>query len=56
MLGTKDAMATVAVRDLAAAKKFYEQTLGLKRAAGAPMPEPPVYQAGKFRLDRKSVV
>ena len=49
MLGTKDAMATVAVRDLDAAKKFYEQTLGLKRVAGAPA-EAPVYQAGKLRL------
>jgi len=28
MLANKDAMATVAVRDLAAAKKFYQQTLG----------------------------
>src|ERR1044071_1270676 len=28
MLADKDAMATVAVRDLAAAKKFYQQTLG----------------------------
>jgi catechol 2,3-dioxygenase-like lactoylglutathione lyase family enzyme len=30
MLGGKEAMATVAVRDLKAAKKFYEGTLGLK--------------------------
>jgi len=49
MIGSKDAMATVAVRNLPAARKLYEQTLGLQRAAGAP-PEPPVYQAGKFRL------
>ena len=30
MLGAKEAMATVAVRDLQKAKKFYEGTLGLK--------------------------
>ena len=30
MLGAKEAMATVAVRDLNAAKRFYEGTLGLK--------------------------
>src|SRR5207248_6202788 len=49
MLATKDGVATVAVRNLNAAKKFYEGTLGLKRA-DSPEPEPPVYQAGKFRL------
>jgi catechol 2,3-dioxygenase-like lactoylglutathione lyase family enzyme len=30
MLGGKEVMATVAVRDIAAAKKFYEGALGLK--------------------------
>src|SRR5688572_7832339 len=30
MLGNKEAIATLAVKDLAAAKKFYEGTLGLK--------------------------
>jgi catechol 2,3-dioxygenase-like lactoylglutathione lyase family enzyme len=30
MLGEKDVIATVAVKDLAAARKFYEGTLGLK--------------------------
>ena len=49
MLANKDAIATVAVSDLPTARKFYEETLGLQRAAGTP-PEPPVYQAGKFRL------
>ena len=34
MLGDKDAMATVAVRDLKRAKKFYEDILGLKPAGG----------------------
>ena len=31
MLGDSDAMATIAVKDLARARKFYEETLGLKR-------------------------
>ena len=30
MLGDKEAVATIAVKDLAAARKFYESTLGLK--------------------------
>jgi catechol 2,3-dioxygenase-like lactoylglutathione lyase family enzyme len=30
MLGDKDVIATVAVKDLGAARKFYEKTLGLK--------------------------
>jgi catechol 2,3-dioxygenase-like lactoylglutathione lyase family enzyme len=33
MLGDRDAIATVAVRDLAAASRFYEDTLGLVRVA-----------------------
>src|SRR2546430_948784 len=33
MLGDRDSMATVAVRDMAAAHKFYEGTLGLTRVA-----------------------
>jgi catechol 2,3-dioxygenase-like lactoylglutathione lyase family enzyme len=49
MLANKDAIATVAVSNLPAATKFYEGTLGLQRAPGT-QPEPPVYQAGKFRL------
>jgi catechol 2,3-dioxygenase-like lactoylglutathione lyase family enzyme len=32
MLGNKDVVATIAVKDLQAASKFYEGTLGLKRA------------------------
>jgi catechol 2,3-dioxygenase-like lactoylglutathione lyase family enzyme len=34
MLGTKDAVATVAVKDVAAARRFYEGTLGLKPTGG----------------------
>ena len=32
MLADKDAMATIAVRDMAVARKFYEQTLGFSPA------------------------
>ena len=45
MLADKDAVATVAVKDLKAAKKFYGDTLGLK---GTPVPEAEVlnYKSG----------
>ena len=45
MLADKDAVATVAVKDLKAAKKFYGDTLGLK---SVPVPEPEVlnYKSG----------
>ena len=45
MLADKDAVATVAVKDLKAAKKFYGETLGLKLT---PVPEPEVlnYKSG----------
>ena len=49
MLGNKDAMATIAVRDLNAAKKFYEDTLGLE-LTGAQEPEALTYQTGSSRL------
>ncbi len=49
MLGGKDAMATIAVRDVKAARKFYEGTLGLK-LVGDDMPEAPVYQSGESRV------
>jgi catechol 2,3-dioxygenase-like lactoylglutathione lyase family enzyme len=49
MLGSKDAMATIAVKDLGVASRFYEDTLGLKRAStegdGAI-----VYKSGKSTL------
>lgn len=49
MLGSKDAMATIAVKNLEAASRFYEGTLGLKRAttegSGAI-----VYQSGKSTI------
>jgi catechol 2,3-dioxygenase-like lactoylglutathione lyase family enzyme len=36
MLSDKSAMATIAVKDMAAAKKFYEETLGLKAENESP--------------------
>jgi catechol 2,3-dioxygenase-like lactoylglutathione lyase family enzyme len=49
MLGGKDAAATIAVRDLNAAKKFYEGTLGLKRV-DAQEPEAVTYQSGSSQI------
>jgi catechol 2,3-dioxygenase-like lactoylglutathione lyase family enzyme len=45
MLGSKDAMATIAVRDIAAARTFYEGTLGLERV-GPEQSGLAAYQAG----------
>jgi catechol 2,3-dioxygenase-like lactoylglutathione lyase family enzyme len=50
MLGKYDAIATVAVKNLAAAKKFYEGTLGLKQI-DAEGDEVVVYQNGDSRLN-----
>jgi catechol 2,3-dioxygenase-like lactoylglutathione lyase family enzyme len=49
MLGTKDAIATVAVRDLDAARKFYEGVVGLQPT---PQQEPGAiaYQTGSSTL------
>jgi catechol 2,3-dioxygenase-like lactoylglutathione lyase family enzyme len=49
MLGDKDVIATVAVKDLAAARRFYEGTLGLKvvHAEGG---EALTFQSGKSSL------
>jgi catechol 2,3-dioxygenase-like lactoylglutathione lyase family enzyme len=49
MLGAKEAMATVAVKDLNKAKKFYEGTLGLK-LTDAQEEEALTYQAGPTKL------
>jgi catechol 2,3-dioxygenase-like lactoylglutathione lyase family enzyme len=49
MLGGKEIMATVAVRDLPAARKFYEGTLGL-RQTDAQEQEAVTYQAGGTKL------
>jgi catechol 2,3-dioxygenase-like lactoylglutathione lyase family enzyme len=49
MLAEKDAMATVAVKDLAAARKFYEGVLGL-RPVGGDQREAVTYKTGASRL------
>jgi catechol 2,3-dioxygenase-like lactoylglutathione lyase family enzyme len=49
MLADKEVMATVAVRDLNAAKRFYEGRLGLK-LTDAQEPEALTYQAGGSKI------
>jgi catechol 2,3-dioxygenase-like lactoylglutathione lyase family enzyme len=49
MLRDKDAIATIAVSDLAAAEKFYEEKLGFKRV-GPQEPGTHIYQSGKTTL------
>jgi catechol 2,3-dioxygenase-like lactoylglutathione lyase family enzyme len=49
MLQNKEAQATVAVRDVDAARKFYEGPLGLKKAE-EPEEDVLVYDTGKTRL------
>jgi catechol 2,3-dioxygenase-like lactoylglutathione lyase family enzyme len=49
MLGGKDAAATVPVRDIKAAKKFYEGTLGLK-LVDAQEPEALTYKSGSSKI------
>ena len=46
MLGDKDAAATIAVKDMAAAKKFYEGVLGLSKV-GSDDPSGTMYKTGK---------
>ena len=50
MLGKQDAVATVAVKNLTAAKKFYEGALGLK-PIDAEGDEVVVYESGSSRLN-----
>jgi len=49
MLAAKEAMATIAVKDLAKAKKFYGDTLGLKQS-GEEMDEVATYNSGKSTI------
>jgi catechol 2,3-dioxygenase-like lactoylglutathione lyase family enzyme len=49
MLGNKEAVATIAVKDLAAARKFYEGTLGLK-VLDAQGSEAVTYQSGTSKV------
>ena len=51
MLGDKDVVATIAVRDISVATEFYEGTLGLRRAeAESPDPTAILYRAGNAAL------
>jgi catechol 2,3-dioxygenase-like lactoylglutathione lyase family enzyme len=50
MLGNKDAVANIAVRNLEAARKFYEGTLGLEQV-GAEGDELIVFKSGKSTLN-----
>ena len=49
MLAAKEAMATIAVKDIAKAKKFYGDTLGLKQLPEE-MDEVATYQSGKSTI------
>ena len=49
MLGNKDVMATIPVRNVSAARKFYEGILGFELIDPA-MAETSVYQSGKSRV------
>jgi catechol 2,3-dioxygenase-like lactoylglutathione lyase family enzyme len=49
MLGNKEAVATIAVKDLAASRKFYEGTLGLK-VLNAQGSEAVTYQSGGSKV------
>src|SRR5439155_6803823 len=49
MLAERDAAATIAVKDLDRAKKFYEGTLGLKPSGGQDS-EVRVYQSGNEKI------
>ena len=50
MLRDTDAVATLAVKDLGAAAKFYEDTLGLKRA-GAEGNEALIFESGETTIN-----
>ena len=50
MIGSKDAVANVAVKDLAVAKQFYEKTLGLS-PVGAEGDEVVVFKSGNSKLN-----
>ncbi len=49
MLGQKNALATVAVKDLEVARKFYESKLGLK-VAGPTGPEVLTFESGTSKI------
>ena len=49
MLKDQDAMATIAVKDLNAARKFYEETLGLERL-GEATGDTAIYRSGSSKV------
>jgi predicted lactoylglutathione lyase len=49
MLGEKNAAAVLAVKDLSAAKKFYEETIGMKPMPG-PDPGGQLYKSGESMI------
>jgi catechol 2,3-dioxygenase-like lactoylglutathione lyase family enzyme len=50
MLGDNDAIATIAVKDLRAARTFYGDTLGLREQAGSDNPEVIMYRSGASKI------
>lgn len=50
MLNEEDVIATIAVKDLKKAQKFYEETLGLKRDSGPQEATTMTLRTGKSRL------
>ena len=50
MLADNDAMATIAVKDLGTARRFYGDTLGLKERDGSDNPEVLTYQSGSSNI------
>lgn len=50
MFADNDAQATLAVRDIAAARKFYEETLGLKPDGEQDEPSVMIYRSGNAKV------
>jgi catechol 2,3-dioxygenase-like lactoylglutathione lyase family enzyme len=50
MLGDKDAVANIAVKDLETAKKFYVETLGLTQVGAEGQEEVIVFQSGNSKI------
>ena len=50
MLADTDALATIPVKTLASARKFYEETLGLRPEGGDSQPSVATYRSGKSKI------
>ena len=50
MLGDNDAIATIAVKDLQAARRFYGDMLGLRERSGSEGPEVITYDSGTSKI------